>query len=318
MAVTRRRNVTTTARREQPVEPDPAPQPAEPEEAQGPKVSAILVAHNQAPALRRAVEALERSSDRERLEILVVDCGSQDGSGQLDEEYPDITVLRLPHHFGATKAMNIGIRTAKADLALYLAPEVEVAPDTVGKLAERLEADEGAAAACPLLVDEEGQPKSRASRIPTSEIFSAVCGGKDMPGADIDLSQESIDIDYPGRDAIMVRKQFIKGMNYFDSRYGHYWADADLAMKILQVQRKIRLYPGIRATIHPAPDAAASDSAFAVDRALGAAHFLGKYDGFFAGLGFRIAAVLKALAGFRLGEVAALVSGQKVDGSQSA
>jgi N-acetylglucosaminyl-diphospho-decaprenol L-rhamnosyltransferase len=318
MAVTRRRNVTNIARREEPVEPDPAPQPAEPEEAPGPKVSAILVAHNQAPALRRAIEALERSADRERLEILVVDCGSQDGSGQLDEEFSGVTVLRLPHHFGATKAMNIGIRTAKADLVLYLAPEVEVAPDTVGKLAERLEADEYTAAACPLLVDEEGQPKSRASKIPTSETFSAACSGKEIPGAEIDLSAASIDVEYPGRDAILVRKQFIKGMNYFDERYGHYWADADLAMKVLQAQKKIRLYPGIRATIHPAPDDAASDSAFAVDRALGAAHFLGKYNGFFAGLGFRIAAMLKALAGFRLGEVAALISGQKVDGSQSA
>ena len=318
MAVTRRRNVQNVARREEPVEPDAAPQPAEPEEALGPKVSAILVAHNQAPALRRAIEALDRSADRERLEILVVDCGSQDGSAQLDEEYPGITILRLPHHFGATKAMNIGTRTAKGELAFYLAPEVEVAPDTVGKLTERLEADAEAVAVCPLLVDEQGQPKSRAPKIPTSEAFSAVCGGREMPGADIDLSQESIEIEYPGRDAILVRKQFIKGMNYFDERYGHFWADADLAMKIRHAQRKIRLYPGIRATIHPAPDPAASDSAFAVDRVLGAAHFLGKYDGFFAGLQFRIVAVLKAFAGFRLGEVAALIGGQKVDGSQSA
>ena len=58
------------------------------EEPLGPRVSAILVALNQIEPLRRAVAALERSTDRERLEILVVDLGSQDGSAQLDTEFP--------------------------------------------------------------------------------------------------------------------------------------------------------------------------------------------------------------------------------------
>ena len=318
MAETRRRNVQNVARREQPVEPDPAPQPAEPEEALGPKVSAILVAHNQAPATRRSIEALERSADRERLEILVVDCGSQDGSAQLDDEYPAITILRLPHHFGATKAMNIGTRTAKGELVFYLAPGVEVAPDTVVKLTERLEADADAVAVCPLLADDQGQVVSRAWKIPTSDVFAMVCGGKEMPGADIDVSQDARDVEYPGRDAILLRRQFVKGMNYFDERYGHFWADADLAMQIRRSQKKIRLYPGIRATVHSSPDPAAREPAFTVDRALGAAHFLTKYHGFFAGLQFRAVVILKALVSFRLGELAALVSGQKVDGSQSA
>ena len=57
------------------------------EEPLGPRVSAILVALNQIEPLRRAIAALEKSTDRERLEILVVDLGSQDGSAQLDTEF---------------------------------------------------------------------------------------------------------------------------------------------------------------------------------------------------------------------------------------
>jgi glycosyltransferase involved in cell wall biosynthesis len=318
MAVTRRRNVQNVAQREEPVEPDVAPQPAEPEEAPAPKVSAILVAHNQAPALCQSIEALERSAGRERLEILVFDCGSQDGSAQLDNEYPEITILRLPHHFGATRAMNSATRTAKGEFVFYLAPGVEVMPETVAKLTERLEGDADATAVCPLLVNAQGQAVSRASKIPTREVFAHVCAGKEIPAEDLDLSREVIDVEYPGRTAILVRRQFVKGMNYFDERYGHFWADADLAMQIRRAQKKIRLYPGIRATVHPAPDAAEGEAAFTVDRILGAAHFLAKYTGFFAGLQFRVVASLKALVTLRLGEFTALVSGQKVDGSQSA
>ena len=97
-------------------------------------MSAILVGYNQAAALRRAIEALERSANREQLEILLVDCASADETASLDEHYPSLTVLRLPDHFGATKALNIATRTARGELLLYLSPDVEVAPDTIVRL----------------------------------------------------------------------------------------------------------------------------------------------------------------------------------------
>ena len=47
------------------------------------------------------------------------------------------------------------------------------------------------------------------------------------------------------------------------------------------------------------------------------AAFFGKYDGFLAGLSFQIAAIFRALAGFKFKELTALVRGQKLDGSQA-
>jgi glycosyltransferase involved in cell wall biosynthesis len=305
MAETRRRD----ARREDPVETVPVPQ--EPvEEIIEPKVAAVLLGYNQAAALRRAIQALERSNDREHLEILVIDCGSRDESAHLDTEFENITVLRLPMHLGATKAMNIGTRTAKAELVLYLSPNVEVAPDTVSKLAEKLEAESDTSAVCPLLVDPEGRTVSKDRRVRDAVL------GKDS-AVDIDLSRENVVMEYPGRDAILVRKQFIKGMNYFDERFGQNWADADLAMQIRGAQRKIRLYPSIRATWHPDPDPTAADPLYQADRQLGAAAFIGKYDGFFAGILFRIGAILKALGRFDFRQLGPLISGQKLDGSQA-
>jgi GT2 family glycosyltransferase len=282
------------------------------EEPLGPRVSAILVTLNQIEPLRRAVAALERSTDRERLEILVVDLGSQDGTPQLDSEFPSIVTLRLPHNFGATKAMNIGTRTAKADLVFYLSPDVEVAPDTVQKLADKLEEDSDAAAVCPLLVDEAGKTASRVYKLPTKESFKG-----EMTPVAIDTTQEFVNVEYPGREAVMVRKQFVKGMNYFDERYGEYWADADLAMQIRRGLKKIRLYPSIKAVKHADTSLVASKGVLAADRAGGAAAFIGKYNGFMAGLGFRIAAIFRALGRFDFKQLIALGSGQKIDGSQS-
>jgi hypothetical protein len=52
------------------------------------------------------------------------------------------------------------------------------------------------------------------------------------------------------------------------------------------------------------------------DRILGAAALLSKHDGFLAGFGFRIAAILGAATRFDFPLLAALVSGKKV-GSQA-
>jgi GT2 family glycosyltransferase len=282
------------------------------EEPSGPRVSAILVSLNQIEALRRAVAALERSTDRERLEILVVDLGSYDGSPQLDSEFPAIVTLRLPHNFGATKAMNIGTRTAKGDLVFYLSPDVEVAPDTVKRLADKLEEDSDAAAVCPLLVDEEGRTASRIYKLPAKDSFKG-----EMARVAIDVTQESVNVEYPGREAVLVRKQFVKGMNYFDERYGEFWADADLAMQIRRGLKKIRLYPSIKAIKRGDTSADAKKGLLAADRAGGAAAFIGKYYGFMGGLGFRIGAIFRALGHFDFKQLIALVSGQKIDGSQA-
>jgi GT2 family glycosyltransferase len=237
----------------------------------------------------------------------VVDCGSGDESPQLDAHYPAINLLRLPHHFGATKAMNIATRTAKGDLVLFLSPFVEVLPETVAGLAARLEEDSSAAAVCPLLVDPEGNP--------VPQVFRDALGGEWAP-VELDPAAESIAVSYPGREALLVRKGFIRGINYFDEHFGEFGADLDLAMQIRRAAKKIRVYPGIRAIRHPGSDPFQGDALAEADKTLGAATLVGKYQGFFAGLRFRLAAILKALAHFDLRLLGLLVQGQKLDGSQ--
>jgi GT2 family glycosyltransferase len=269
------------------------------------------------------VEALERSLYRDKLEILVVDCGSSDESTGLDVDFPAINMLRLPHHLGAARAMNIATRTAKAELLFYISPDVEVAPETVMELADRLQPDPEApetevAAVCPLLVDPAGNPASRIHPIPTRAELLASARGEPLPSTALDLTQESIAIAYPELDAILIRKHFVRSMNYFDQRFGHYWADADLAMQLKRAGKQIRLFPGIRATYHPAPDPVEGDPLAQADRVSGAAALVGKYEGGMAGFSFKLGAVLSALARFDLRMVGKLTGGQKLDGSQAA
>ena len=283
-----------------------------------PKIAAIIIAHNQATELRRAISALERSELREQLEILVVDCASDDSTAEVGEEFPGITMQRLPENFGATKALNIATRTARAEYLLLLSPNVEVAPDTIARLAEKLDAETSVTGACPLLVDGDGKPVMRTRPFPDRQSLAEVRGGGELawtPIPEATLALERSPVLYPGREALLVRKQFVAGMNYFDERFGEYWADADLAIKIRKAGRKLEMYPAIRATWHT-PEATPNDTIHKSDRILGAAALLSKHEGFVAGFGFRMAAMFGALMHFDFSLLAALAGGKKV-GSQA-
>ncbi len=289
------------------------------------KVSAVIFSYNHAAALRRSIEALEKSVPREALEILVVDAASDDESPTLDAQFPDTKFLRLERHFGATKALNIGFRTALGDYILLLDPEIEVQPATVAALAAHLDTDPDAHAVCPLILDPSGKPANEIYKLPDADGLKQFLKGNPPAPLSIDLAQPVIDVPYAGRRALMVRKSFLRNMNYLDERYGQFWGDADLCAQIRRAGKKIRLLTNVAVKLGEPPAADPQfRSALAADMAVGAAEYVGKYQGFGAGLGFRLSAIFGALGkllafqepGFAFGRFTAILMGQKIDGSQ--
>ncbi|HLG95822.1 MAG TPA: glycosyltransferase [Bryobacteraceae bacterium] len=300
-------------RKDAPIEPETLPRLEQEELPAPPKVTALIFSYDSAPALRRCLAALEGSNDRASIEILVVDCGSHDESPQLDSEFPEATFLRLPRYFGRTKAFNIGTRTANGEYLLFLTPEVEVLPATVPALLARIESDSETVAAAPLLLDIEGHLAPQFFRLPTPQT------GIEPPPVEIDKSAEAVTVEYATFHALLVRKYFVKGINYFDERYGEFFADAELAYQIRRASRKTVVLPQVTALYTPSsPYSASAETILMADRYHGAATYFGKHYGFVTGLLFRIKSALAALFTFRLGLFAALISGSKIDGSQTA
>ena len=280
-----------------------------------PRVTALIVSYNSAEALRRCIQALRGSQARDQFEILVVDLGSRDESARMDSEFDDVTMLRLPKHFGATKAMNIATRTAMGDYIFYLDPQVELRPDALGKLMRRLDEDDEASAVVPLLEDPaSGKAVPQVYPLPTRATLVEACSTGKMTISAVRLDEDAVPVEYASRSAIMVRKVFVQGMNYFDERYGHFWADAELAYQIRKSSKKILVLTGAKALWHPLP--AQVSKKLDADRWLGASAYLSKHEGFFAGLGFMLSGALKALITFNFGLLIPLVSQQRIDGNQ--
>jgi GT2 family glycosyltransferase len=301
------------ARKDAPIlEAEPQPRPLPEEAPPAPKVTALVFSYDSAPALRRCLAALEGSNDRQSIEILVVDCGSHDESPQIDSEFPGITILRLPRYFGRTRALNIGTRTAAGEFLLLMTPDVEVLPTTVPALLARLERDSEAVAVAPLLLDIESRPANQFFRLPTPQT------GTELEAVQIDKSADAVTVEYATFQALLVRKYFFKGINYLDERYGEFFSDAELCYQIRRAARKTLALPLVTALYTPcSPYSASAETIFAADRVHGAAVYFGKHYGFVTGLMFRMKSALGALFTMRLGLFGALVSGAKIDGSQT-
>ena len=301
--------------------PSAQQQPGEPE---GPLVTALIVSYNSGEALHRCVAALEASQGRDRMEILVVDQGSRDGSAALDADFPDITPLRLPKHFGMTKARNIGVRTAKGEYLLLLAPEVTVRPDTAITMAQRMIADSSIGLAAPRLSGASGQPLPQTAPFPAAGDLSAWATAgvpwraAEGTGAPAASGGGAIPAECLSSRALMVRRQTIVGMNYFDERFGQYWSDVEMCFRVRRGGKNALVFSDLSVTDagEPAPPSNWV-AALEADRRLGAIAFAGKHFGTGTQVGLYLSQLLGALGspgGF--GAFSRILSGQKVDGTE--
>jgi hypothetical protein len=268
-----------------------------------PRVSVVVVSHNRVERLRACLESLEKSDGRERLQLIVVDNGSRDGSSQLEPDFPKVQFSKLPKNFGLTKAMNIGWRAADAECVFFLHEDTEVAPDAIALLADVLDTTTEAAAVCPLLVDDEGRPAPQLGNLPPDGRWRPAEIAGDAPVA----------VEYPRGAALMVRAFVIKSTRQIDERYGQFGSDADLATLIRRGGRKTLLVPAARVRHYGREN---DSSMLRADFLLGRAAYLGKHQGFAAGLQARVGSILGPLAAFRFGELGYTFSGQKIDGNQ--
>ncbi len=261
----------------------------------------VIVSYNRAAMLRKCLESIEASSGREKLQVIVVDNGSSDGAARLDSDFAAVQWIRLPRNFGLTKAWNLGWRAADAPYVFFLHDDTEVEPDAIATLASVLDENADAAAVCPLLVDAGGNPAPQLGSLPPSgEWRPARAEGTDP-----------VPVQYPRGAALMVRVFYLRAIRQIDERYGQFGADADLATQMLRASRKILLVPPARVKHSPRGEYSAEERA---DFLLARSVYLGKYEGFGAGLKARVASILGPLAGFRLGELKNTISGTRIDG----
>ncbi|HCC57714.1 MAG TPA: hypothetical protein DEQ47_10720 [Solibacterales bacterium] len=273
--------------------PQNPPPPVEP-------IAVVIVSRNQREALERCLTALAARPGEIR--SVVVDLHSSDGSLAVEEAFPAVQFIKLPKHFGTTKALNLGIRAVASDFVLLLPAPVEIAADHVLQLAATLQVSPETGAVCPLCLSESGEALPQVSDLPApSQPDPPLRAAR--PGETVACATGPL----------MVRAFLLTSLQKIDERYGDYGSQPELCAQVRRNGKRVAVDSAARAVAFPRDE---SGSLARADRQLGAAAFLGKHHGIVNGLLARIRFVLAALLTFQVGTLRYLLMGQKIDGTQ--
>ena len=103
------------------------------------KVSVVVPNWNGMRFVGMCLDSLAKL-DFEDYEVIVVDNGSADGSREMiEEQYPDVKLLKLPDNMGFAIACNEGIKASNAEYIVLLNNDIEVTPDWLRELYEGME-----------------------------------------------------------------------------------------------------------------------------------------------------------------------------------
>lgn len=114
-----------------------------------PLVSVVLPAYNEAGILQDNLavvqDYLRTLENRYRFEVLIINDGSADGTGQIAEEqarrYPNVRVIHHPTNLGLGEGFKTGFLHAHGDYIAILDIDLSYAPEHIGALLERIRAN---------------------------------------------------------------------------------------------------------------------------------------------------------------------------------
>jgi len=191
-------------------------------------------------------------------EIVVYDNASTDRTLQLVGN--DATLLRGANNAGFAAGINRAVTNARGRYVFLLNPDCELAPGALADLVGYLDAHPEAAAAAPLLSDDDGgsQREFQLRRLPTfRSLLAEVLGiSRLWPSngvtaryryRDLDLTVPQA-VEQPAAAALLLRRDVFDEVGPFDERFAPAWfEDVDYCRRLAAAGKRIVVVPSARA-----------------------------------------------------------------------
>jgi GT2 family glycosyltransferase len=204
-------------------------------------VSILIVNWNTRELVLECLGSLPKQGTDPSYEVVVVDNGSVDGSGEALSRQTGITLIRNDRNLGYAAAVNQAYRCARGDFVLLLNSDVELTATALSSLTQFLRDNPSAAAVGPLYLNVDGSPQPFHFRFPTFKMTLANGGavaGRLLPGSkrrlrryrmlDDDFSQPR-PVPQPSASCLLLRRSFLPDDHIFDERYPIFFNDVQLA-----------------------------------------------------------------------------------------
>ena len=177
-------------------------------------------------------------------EIIAIDNGSTDGSAEYLNKFSDsIKLIKNYSNTGYAPACNIGMRAASGKYVLLLGNDTIILDEALQKCVKFLdEHDECGAVGCRLL-NPDGSAQNNCKKFPKLRNGFYTYLSLDSLNKDYDMASFKYDrtaeIEQISTTFLMVRKDLLEQIGYFDKRYKILYNDVDLCRKIWNAGKKI-------------------------------------------------------------------------------
>lgn len=214
-------------------------------------VSAIIVNHNTASLLPKAIGALRHTSFGLRVQTIIVDNASRDDSlALIRREFPDCTLIVNEANVGFGRANNQALPLVTGRFVLLLNTDAFVSPDTLDKTVAYMDSHPRCGILGVKLVDRDGVLQPSARYFPTpwnlffartglNRIFTNVRMVDDMAWDHASVRQ----CDWVPGCYYLVRKEVIDQVGLFDPRYFLYYEEVDHCLAAKRAGWEVVFYP---------------------------------------------------------------------------
>ncbi|HMF04042.1 MAG TPA: glycosyltransferase [Acidimicrobiia bacterium] len=204
--------------------------------------SVVIVNYRGADDTCAALAALrELSWPRERLEVIVVDNASGDGSVErIAKEHPDVQVLALDHNGGFAAGCNAGAQAATGQYLAFLNNDARPDPDWLAAATAVLDRDGSVACVASKVLDWDGELVDfvDAGLAFYGHGFKVHAGEPDSPAYD-----READVLFASGAAMVARAGTFREVGGFDERYFLFFEDVDLGWRLWLLGYRVRYVP---------------------------------------------------------------------------
>ena len=208
-----------------------------------PLVSVVISTHNRREKLVRLIRSiLESNYPKDRLEIIVIDDASTDGTYEhIRSTFPNIKALRSDKELFPSMARNLGARISNGKYIFFLDDDNIIDKNTIGKLVDFLDKHPDYGLVGPLMFYLE-QPNVIwcTGAIIDKPLYRLIhlCQGKRAEECHI-IKRKVIECDYIPN-AYMIRKHIFEKIGGFDHvRFPIAWEEIDLAIRVKKLGYRV-------------------------------------------------------------------------------
>ena len=216
-----------------------------------PDVTVVVVNYNTAHLLGRMFAALEAGRGTLKLQVIVVDNASRDGSAEvLRTRFPDAELIENRLNVGFGRANNQALSQARGRYVLLLNTDAFVSSDTLPKTVSFMDANPGCGVLGVRLVGSDGslQPSCRYFPTPWNVFLTSTGLNRFFPGARLidDMSWDHASVrecDWVPGCYYLVRREVIERVGLFDPRYFLYYEEVDHCRAVRRAGWSVTYYP---------------------------------------------------------------------------